>query len=466
MALLYRQTSIHGYLKEDMSPEEFWFKLTLTVVLVLVGGLFAGLTLGLMSLDETNLHILATSGDAKQRKYAARIQPIRKNGHLLLVTLLLANVVVNETLPIIMDDLIGGGLIAILISSALIVIFGEIIPQSICSRFGLAVGAFFAWPVKIFIWICFPVAYPIACLLDYLLELKELIQYHETSTERGGDLVSDTVTIIQGALDLQEKTVEAAMTPISEAFMMPHDAVIDRKTMEEIAIRGHSRIPVYKGWRENIIGVLLVKSFLLYNPDEGRPLNRFSIYPVPRVRADVPSFDMLNTFQEGRSHMAIVTSTDNGEPIGIITLEDVLEELIQEEIYDETDVRAGLAIPLASGDQVILASKRRRASADQHIVVTCDDGSNVPRRNRFKSRPAPPRSRTDPGYASNNGNQPAAQPGEAMLATSPGALIDWGNGQAYQGNGQAYQGNGQENQGNGQEYHAREEVLSEPDLRD
>jgi len=81
------------------------------------------------------------------RKYAARIQPIRENGHLLLVTLLLANVIVNETLPIIMDDLIGEGLIAILISSALIVIFGEIIPQSICSRFGLAVGAFFAWYV-------------------------------------------------------------------------------------------------------------------------------------------------------------------------------------------------------------------------------------------------------------------------------------------------------------------------------
>lgn len=79
-------------------------------------------------------------------KYALRIQPIRKNGHLLLVTLLLGNVLINETLPIIMDDVMGGGgIYAILVSSALIVIFGEIIPQAVCSRFGLAVGAFFAW---------------------------------------------------------------------------------------------------------------------------------------------------------------------------------------------------------------------------------------------------------------------------------------------------------------------------------
>ena len=73
-------------------------------------------------------------------------KPIRKNGHLLLVTLLLANVIVNETLPIVMDDVLGGGGVsAVLASTALIVIFGEIIPQSVCSRYGLAVGAFFAW---------------------------------------------------------------------------------------------------------------------------------------------------------------------------------------------------------------------------------------------------------------------------------------------------------------------------------
>ncbi|KAJ1939618.1 hypothetical protein EC988_007265, partial [Linderina pennispora] len=93
------------------SPE-YYFRLAVCAVLVLTGGLLAGLTLGLMSLDETNLHILATSGTETQKKYAKRIQPIRKNGHWLLVTLLLGNTVINETLPIVMDSIFGGGVTA------------------------------------------------------------------------------------------------------------------------------------------------------------------------------------------------------------------------------------------------------------------------------------------------------------------------------------------------------------------
>ncbi|CAG8786517.1 15246_t:CDS:2, partial [Acaulospora morrowiae] len=116
----------------------------------------------------------------------------------------------------------------------------------------------------------FIAGYPIAKLLDLILgenhgiiyrraELKELIKYHETSTERGGDLVKDSVTIIRGALDLQDKVVESAMTPIEKAFMIPIDSMMDRITIREIYLTGHSRIPVYEGSREHILGVLLVK---------------------------------------------------------------------------------------------------------------------------------------------------------------------------------------------------------------
>lgn len=62
-----------------------------------------------MSLDETNLAILANSGTELQRKRASRIVPIRKNGHLLLTTLLLTNTVINETLPVLFDSIFGGG---------------------------------------------------------------------------------------------------------------------------------------------------------------------------------------------------------------------------------------------------------------------------------------------------------------------------------------------------------------------
>lgn len=87
---------------------------------------FVGLTLGLMGLDRTNLHVMVESGTEDERKNARRVLRLLDRGkHWVLVTLLLSNVIVNETLPIILDSLFGGGWQAILISTALIVIFGE-----------------------------------------------------------------------------------------------------------------------------------------------------------------------------------------------------------------------------------------------------------------------------------------------------------------------------------------------------
>ena len=137
----------------DLDDWEYYSISILVVVLVLIGGLVAGLTIGLMSIDSTNLAILKVSGTVSEKKAAAAIEPIRKNGHLLLVTLLLVNTVVNETLPILFDALEFHGLASVLLSTALIVVFGEILPQAVCSRYGLQIGAFFAVPVRILIFL-------------------------------------------------------------------------------------------------------------------------------------------------------------------------------------------------------------------------------------------------------------------------------------------------------------------------
>lgn len=86
-----------------------------------------GMTLGLLGLDETNLQVLAESDPSEsKRKNAQRVLHLLKKGkYWVLVTLLLSNVIVNETLPILLDSVIGGGWIAILISTVFIVIFGE-----------------------------------------------------------------------------------------------------------------------------------------------------------------------------------------------------------------------------------------------------------------------------------------------------------------------------------------------------
>lgn len=82
--------------------------------------------MGLMGLDETNLHVLTQSGSETEKKHAKQVLRLLHRGkHWVLVTLLLSNVIVNETLPIILDGVLGGGWKAVVISTALIVIFGE-----------------------------------------------------------------------------------------------------------------------------------------------------------------------------------------------------------------------------------------------------------------------------------------------------------------------------------------------------
>lgn len=80
----------------------------------------------------------------------------------------------------------------------------------------------------------------------YFLELKELIAMHAKQNPLGGDLRPDTVNIIGATLDLQDKTVRNAMTPIDRAFMLHIDAKLDYETLRRICATGHSRIPVYE----------------------------------------------------------------------------------------------------------------------------------------------------------------------------------------------------------------------------
>jgi len=121
-----------------------------------------------MSLDRTDMKIIVATGSEKERRYAKSIQPLRDRGNYLLCTLLLGNVLVNSTLTILLDGL-SSGLVAVVASTISIVLFGEIVPQAICSRHGLAVGAKTVWLTKFFMLLTFPLSYPISFILDKIL---------------------------------------------------------------------------------------------------------------------------------------------------------------------------------------------------------------------------------------------------------------------------------------------------------
>ncbi|CAN1818218.1 DUF21 domain-containing protein At2g14520 [Linum perenne] len=312
---------------------DFFIHIAVIALLVLFAGMMSGLTLGLMSMSLVDLEVLAKSGTPQDRKHAKKILPVVKNQHLLLCTLLICNAAAMEALPIFLDSLITAWG-AILISVTLILLFGEIIPQSICTRYGLAIGATMAPVVRVLVWICSPVAYPISKLLDYLLghghvalfrraELKTLVNFHGNEAGKGGELTHDETTIIAGALELTEKTASDAMTPISETFAIDINGKLDSDLMNLILENGHSRVPVYYEQPTNIIGLVLVKNLLTIHPEDATPVKNVTIRRIPRfmimnlicyvlrVQEHLPLYDILNEFQKGHSHMAVVVRKCN-----------------------------------------------------------------------------------------------------------------------------------------------------------
>uniref|UniRef100_A0A0D9VNX9 CNNM transmembrane domain-containing protein n=1 Tax=Leersia perrieri TaxID=77586 RepID=A0A0D9VNX9_9ORYZ len=270
----------------------FWIYLMSCVGLVMFAGLMSGLTLGLMSLSLVDLEVLSKAGTPTDKDNAARILPVVKNQHLLLCTLLIGNSLAMEALPIFLDSLVPS-FGAILISVTLILAFGEIIPQAICTRYGLSVGAKAAPVVRILLIVFYPVAYPISKLLDWVLgkghvalmrraELKTLVDMHGNETAKD------------------------AMTPISETFSLDINAKLDLHTMGMIMTKGHSRVPIYSGSPSNIIGLILVKNLITCQPEDEVPIRNVTIRKIPRVDADLPLYDILNEFQKGHSHMAVV----------------------------------------------------------------------------------------------------------------------------------------------------------------
>ncbi|CAG5132105.1 unnamed protein product [Candidula unifasciata] len=317
---------------------KFWVYIGVYIALTSFAGVMSGLTIGLLSLDLTTLITMKDGGTPNERKYAARILPVVKQHHLLLVTLLLSNSAAVEAMPIFLDR-ISNPILAIIISVTAVFIFGEVLPQAICTRYGLAIGAKLLPLVYFLMGVCFIITYPLSKLLDCCFgtehrtffrraQLKALIDIHggESQTDgvkfREDALTQDEVTIIKGCLDMKSKTAKDAMLNINEVFMLDINAKLDYEIMNDILTHGHSRVPVFETDRNNIVALLLTKTLIKLDPEDAVPVRsligdeRYSRSAL-FVNHNMPLFDLLNLFQTGKN---------------------VLEELLQEEIEDETDM--------------------------------------------------------------------------------------------------------------------------------
>ncbi len=232
----------------------FWVQVIFISMLLCLSGMFSGLNLGLMALDPMELQIVQNCGTEEGKEPTpGRSSPSGARETTCCARFFWGMFWSTPTLTILLDDIAGSGLIAVVMSTVGIVIFGEIVPQAICSRHGLAVGANTIFLTKFFMLLTFPASYPVSKLLDYLLGQEIGTVYNREKllemlrvTDPYNDLVKEELNIIQGALELRTKTVEDVMTPLRDCFMIAGDAMLDFNTMSEIMESGYTRIPVFE----------------------------------------------------------------------------------------------------------------------------------------------------------------------------------------------------------------------------
>uniref|UniRef100_A0A8R1XU21 CNNM transmembrane domain-containing protein n=5 Tax=Onchocerca TaxID=6281 RepID=A0A8R1XU21_ONCVO len=347
---------LRATISTEIPPRQYYLPIGIQIAVIcclfVLSGLFSGLNLGLMALTPQELMLIQKSGSKKERAYAEVILPVRRSGNLLLCALLIGNVCVNSAISILFDDLTSG-YVALITSSAGIVIFGEIFPQSLCVKKGLAVGARTIWITRFFMVLTFPIAYPISKVLDVLLgdevisyDRKRLMELIKMSTRDEG--LAEELKIAVGAMEISDKTVSDVMTKIDDVFMLPDTTVLNTKTVAEILRMGYTRIPVFSGNRNTVVSLLFVKDLALLDPDDNFTIQTvcgFHEHPLRFVMEDTPLRMMLEEFKKGDYHLAMVqriVESEEADPVyelaGIVTLEDIVEEILQAEIVDETDV--------------------------------------------------------------------------------------------------------------------------------
>ncbi|XP_022772744.1 DUF21 domain-containing protein At1g47330-like isoform X2 [Durio zibethinus] len=352
---------------------EFLVYLLIIVGLVCFAGLMAGLTLGLMSLGLVDLEVLIKSGRPQDRIHAAKIFPVVKNQHLLLCTLLIGNSLAMEALPIFLDKLVLPWA-AILISVTLILMFGEILPQAVCTRYGLKVGAAMAPFVRVLLLLFFPISYPISKVLDWMLgkghavllrraELKTFVDFH-------GNEVKNLLTIDSDGPVPLRKMIIRTIPRVSEDIPL-YDILNEFQ-------KGHSHIAVvYKDLNESKESVKKCKEGErpefkdscknrrdepetsrkddresgLSTQESGLKLNSQDVQtPVTnsdggqQTKKSPPATPAFKKRHRGCSYCILDIENapipefpSDEEVVGVITMEDVIEELLQEEILDETD---------------------------------------------------------------------------------------------------------------------------------
>ncbi len=315
------------------------------VALVLMSAYFSATETAFSSLNKTRLKTLAEKGDKRAKLALSLADRYDK----LISTILIGNNIVNIALASISTVYFmsifkeNGATISTVVVTVVVLIFGEISPKSIAKDMPERFAMFSAPIISAFIWILTPVNLIFSGwkkLLSKLLRIEsdskmsqeELLMLVD-EVEQEGSIDEDEGDLLRNAIEFSEQEAGDILTHRVDLEAVPVDA-----TKEEIAKvftqTRFSRLLVYTESIDNIIGVIHLKDFFTETGITKRPLDELITKPVFIQKSEKIN-DLLKILQQNKSHIAVVLD-EYGGTRGIVTMEDILEELVGE-IWDEHD---------------------------------------------------------------------------------------------------------------------------------
>ncbi len=323
------------------------------VILILLSAFFSSSETALFSLNETKIRAMLE----EKRKGANILYRLKKNPKKLIIAILLGNNIVNiaasALATFIAMELLGiiGIGVAIGVMTFFVLTFGEIIPKSVAVINAEKLSIFMAKPILFITYLFSPLVWIFEQITKFVgSPIKNSISGSEIKAAAMMGLESGTIKkeeqkIIKRAIDFVNINAEDVMTPRIDMFCLDGNLTL-REAISDISESSFSRIPVYLGNKDNIVGILYVKDILKYATIEKyKNVKLTKLIKKAFVIPEKMAIDkLLKEFQRRHLHMAIIVD-EHGGVVGIVTMEDLLEELVGE-IIDESDIDKKLIMRL------------------------------------------------------------------------------------------------------------------------
>lgn len=251
----------------------------------------------------------------------------------------------------------------------IILLFSEILPKTLGIVYCYSLGAALARPIEIMVWIFSPVIWVCGFLARLVSKGSKGPQVTEDDiramvslTRKSGAIKPYEALSIANILSLDDKIVEQIMTPRTVVFSLPTEMTV-AEAHEKYSAWPHSRIPVYEGDNsEEVVGVIyrrLVFEALADDKDEIKLSELMK--PVRFVLENITLDKLLVKFLESRMHLFVVLD-EYGGMSGVVTLEDVMEEILGSEIVDETDQVVDMRELARKRREKLIVSRRKKTS--------------------------------------------------------------------------------------------------------